>query len=1128
MSVCNKCQSVGLPIYPVRYAVAPDYVSVSLPTWAEKKELPDLSKQSKYALRTMRQGYLYVLLQYDNTLNLDIAVYKIDEQGGFWQQDTSQEKELLRLGCNIIKKQQSIPLSETNTSCDNRAHLSSNISFITINKPEQCETAWLAFSEHKWSYETLEQYLYFEDKRDVRMQVIKPKQWLLKQNNQDGIAIANVEAIGSTMDMLLLDNEIGSTNRAINSKQLLSSCNYHLSYPYLYTASPKKEEPISTSSLGVAPFKYDKSLFTKRNTLTKWPFIPTEMQNQEQGFVPTNYSTYLYKKMNSINRNNTGCPPMMVALIDSIGIAAELSSWGNNAINSVKKVMTERQRENAAFSGIQLLEETIKNSDYADNDDKFYQYIYRKNKAYLDAQAYINGLYVAHSNGIPEWRVEQKANGKRVLDIMNRSKTQPVRVIPPIVYGQYAYSVPSLENIYPEKFNAYNLKDDAVSELKLIESRSPIEDIGDEKYSHVFEEIFDLQDDSDRVKIKRLQSELTALKADFEVKAARYKEEWHEKNQTLKSGEQRWRKYQNCLNSDYETYKKDYAIFIDETDNYVSGLLDDLITWVNCFNKKSQFCVSLDIDDLERDSENYLAFANDILMTLGMQSESDKVNQLFTQLIEDTHLDGHNIIWSSVLAGRKLDKDAQRKCVNFLMTLNKNSLPSTMTFNQLLDKLQTVIDFYSGASIENNIVTNLTAGINGISESIFTESPSHQGADTTKEILTLLDAERGAIGEDNSPQAQITAAYIKPIKEASAAALIPLLKYLQHVGGNLSSEFAQAWFVASMPGHLSKTALSKLMASYDKFIDQLKRAMLKDIEAMSRKFAIGYQKLTELTKTVLSNKGVGGTLVGGMLVYQLFTMYTILSDRTLKTHAQQTKANLQLAVATTASISLTFRLAAVCGENGRLGESVIDRVKFLGNFVGSVSGIIKITSSLFWEDNKDKSVSEEGLYWLSTGAEIIGTVDLLLQLSKKSLIQVLENRFILINASLSASVISLSKSFVYQRFIILIVIIAINPWINLGLFFIQLVIELNKEDEMQIWLKRCRFGKAQYGLNDDYRYRYLTSEQEMKELRAIFEKFQRQAAEYQAEQDAIRAKADQKIIDSMVGPSDWQTLFNQR
>ncbi|WP_392552174.1 T6SS effector BTH_I2691 family protein [Orbus wheelerorum] len=1115
MSLCNKCQSKGLPIYPVRYAVAPDYTRVSLPVWAEKKQLPNLSKQTKYVLRTMRKGYLYVFSQYDNAaLELDLAIYAVDEQGGFWQQDISKELDLLQLSCNILEKQQPIPLSDTKTSCDNSAHSSSNIAFITINKPETCETVWLAFSEHKWSYETLEQYIYDKDKRNTRMQVIKPKQWLSVQNSQNGITIANEQTIATTMEMLLLDDAINNANTMMNDKPLLSSSNYPFSYPYLYANAPLKEEPISTSTLKTEPFKYNKLLFTKRNTLTPWPTVPVEMQGKYQQLLRTNYSTHLSNKMNSLGRNNTGCPPIMVALIDSIGITAELSSWGNNAINSVKKVITERQRENAACSGIQLLEQVIKNGDIVEGRSKFNNHIKRVNDTYLtNAKDYNEGdfatrrkLELAEAYGGVSWDAGQKAQGKSVVELFENS---------------YEFDNTSFPN-------SHSLKNNAISELYEIKMSYPIEELGAQKYRDTFYQIFQLKDDSDMAKITRLRNELNTLTAEFSIKADTYKQQWYRDNAPQLSGEQNWRKYQACLNSDYETYKKEYAIFIDDTDKYVSGLLDDLIVWVNCFSQKSQHPFSLAADDLERDSDNYLAFANDILMTLGMQAESDKVSQLFTQLIEDSVLDGHNIVWSSVLAGRKLDKAAQRKCVNFLLSLNKNSASSNMSYGQLLDKLSTVIDFYSGSSIENNTVINLAGSINAISEAVFTQPPeSHQGFDIAKEMASLLDGQRGAIGDDNSPQSQITAAYIKPIKEASAAALVPLLKYLQHVGGNLSSEFAQAWFVAAMPGRLSKTALNNLMASYNGFTLRLKEAMLKNIDTIGHKFAVGYQKLTDLTKNVLSSRFIGGTLVSGLLGYQLFTMYNLLSDRTLKTHTQQTKANLQLSIAAGTSISLSFRLVAVYGENNRLGESLLGNVKFLGNFFGLVSGLTKATS-IFWDDNKDKSAMEKGLYWASYSAEIIATLDLFLQLGKTNLIEVLNKRLLLVGSLLATTYVKSAIALTFERILMGAILFALNPWINLGLFFIQLVIEFNKEDDMQIWLRRCRFGQAQLGLDRDNGAHYTSSEQEVTELKAIFEKFQQQAAEYQAEQDAIAAKERQKEIDSLFTREAAQNLFNMR
>ena len=133
MSLCEKCRSCGLPIYPVRYAVSPAQMLTHLPKWAEKKELLSLNKDSKYVLRTTRKGYLYLFCQYeDNAIDLDVSVYKVDENGGFWQIDISKELDLLRFGDDIKNannEQQTIPLGDVETSCSNSAHEASNIAY---------------------------------------------------------------------------------------------------------------------------------------------------------------------------------------------------------------------------------------------------------------------------------------------------------------------------------------------------------------------------------------------------------------------------------------------------------------------------------------------------------------------------------------------------------------------------------------------------------------------------------------------------------------------------------------------------------------------------------------------------------------------------------------------------------------------------------------------------------------------------------------------------------------------------------------------------------------------------------------------------------------------------------------
>lgn len=1097
MGLCQKCRSVGLPIYPVRYAVAPEYVITSLPSWAENKQLPTLSKHSKYVLRTMRKGYLYVFCQYEGSgSDLDVLAYKVDEQGGFWQQDISKELDLLRFGESVDQEQQSVPLDDIQTTCDNSAHSASNIAFITLAKPEKCDMAWLAFSEHKWSAKTLKKYLNDKDKRNLRMQAIKPKQWLNSQESKNGITTANQEAIASTMEIQNIDDtlDMGKTNLPD-----LGSRNYAINFPYLFKNSPLDKVPLSESRIPDIPtFKYNSKLLKKRSTLNPWLKISKEIFDQTSS--NKSYSTHLNKKMKSVERNSTGSPPMMVALIDSIGIAAELSNWHNSSIYSVTQVEKERQRENAACRGIEILEDVIKNSDYSNNKQNYKEYIRNKNRKYLEDAKYYNRKDFTYDSSIlgevPQWGAEQKSQGQRVINIVNKSKQY---------LGSSQYVNPYLTDIERE---VNGIKSHAASVVQFVNENYPIEEIGEERHARVFQQIFALDKNSKMTEINELKAKLTVIEVEFRGKAEAYELSWHKENKTIESGQKSWQKYENCLSRHYRIYKQQYAIFLQESKNYITDLLDDLILWVDCSKQKEKHPLSLSADDFAQDSDDYLAFANDILMSLSMKGENKKVTQLFTQLMEDEALDGHNIVWSAVLADRKMDKTEQQKCVSLLLSLDKSGEFGANSCIELLNQLEKVVNFYQGESEESNALVELGNSFDSRLPEFMSSKNESNALEAVQEVLTAFETSRNTLLDDSSIDTEISASAFLSIKKASSAAVGVLLTYLRKIGGKLSSKFAQAFHIVSMPKRVSKSSIRIFIDKFTTWTTAIKTSMRLENGFNLVKV---WQGVNDKLKKFITNKKVGASFTGVILGIHLVKIYSIVTDDSFKTQAQQSREKMELTMAITASVSASFRLVVIYGENNCLSDKVLKNVNFLGNFFGFIYGVFSIVVN--WnEDTSDKQAFEVGLHDINLFSSFVSTVDLFLQMGKTSLIQVLDRGVASLGTLLAKRTLIGSFVTLGGRLTISVIALALNPWITLGIFFIQLVITLNKPDDMQKWLTSCCFGKGQNGLHDEHYYRYKTSKEEMDALEAIFEKYQQELEEYYAEQEAERAKRETPVI----------------
>lgn len=1127
MSLCEKCRSCGLPIYPVRYAVSPAQMLTHLPKWAEKKELLSLNKDSKYVLRTTRKGYLYLFCQYeDNAIDLDVSVYKVDENGGFWQIDISKELDLLRFGDDIKSannEQQTIPLGDVETSCSNSAHEASNIAFIVLTQPDKCDKAWLAYSEHKWSLDTLRKYLNEEDKRDIRMQVIRPKEWIQKQESANGITPVTKEAIASTIESQYIDYLLQPSD---TSNQFYGK--NPETFPYLYNHRDNNS-PISTSPIAAitesSVFEYDKSLFKRRTTLTPW--LNLSYYSKESSQLTEGYSAFIYRKIQSKQRNNTKAPAMMVALMDSIGIVAELSNWGNSALAAFKKVITERQWENSTCSSIEFFEQFIKNDDLNNNQQNFKKHIRQQNKKYLsDVEYYRKPIDPPSASGLPSstrripgWSTAEKAKGERVIKIVNQAKNY----IPYNPNFPYHYYVSDLE------IHLDLCKSKAKELVDFTEQNYLLKELGEDRYASILEDIFALSNRSETSKIEKLNNQCNLIRNELEVKAKDYEVNWHKQNGTEASAEKRWRKYKNrLLQSEagffaYDNYRKKYNQFLQESGSYVERLIEDLIKWIDCFKQKEKHPLSLAADDFAQDSDDYLAFANDILMTLGTHVDNDRVVKLFTQLITDQTLDAHNIVWSAVFAKRKLTKEQQQKYINLMHGLDKTTPMQREDYGQLLDKLSTVLSFSDEAeeSEESKIFEAWVDTLINFDFSILDEENKSYPLDLTKELASLFESQRNSLLNGNSTDAQITAMYIQPIKANILATSVVFLKYLQVQGGKISSAFAEAFFIATNPSpQLSKSALQRKMQAYYDWSNRLKRSVANNFNTAGTKLTIAYQNINQKMNGILSTTTAGKGLIGFMAFYQLKTLYEIISDDRYKTQAQQFEANYKLIMAATGIISLSFKFAIVHGENNQLNEKILNKFNFFGNIFGFISGVTQIAIS--WnEDTSNKTKEGKAFYWMGFISAIVSTVDILLQLGKKSLLQITDTSLKLITTALVEKYILGRLVSYVGRGVMLLFIIALNPWVSLGLFICQAIYELNEPDEIEEWLERCRFGEFQAFFHDKKSYNYKSQQQEVEAFKAILMKYEKEWVEAQQERQQIEMQKNQPVITS----GDWQNIL---
>ena len=137
-SGCKVCERKGLPVFPLRVAVVPQKMAGR--NWVPAVPDPNVELTGglfKYALRTLRMGYLYVLL---------------DKK--YWQAyEVTAEGYLRQITPSIMPEGDTVtPLAPV---CVKRGH---EIAASFINIDTAYSQAWLAFSSDPWSSDVLDKY----------------------------------------------------------------------------------------------------------------------------------------------------------------------------------------------------------------------------------------------------------------------------------------------------------------------------------------------------------------------------------------------------------------------------------------------------------------------------------------------------------------------------------------------------------------------------------------------------------------------------------------------------------------------------------------------------------------------------------------------------------------------------------------------------------------------------------------------------------------------------------------------------------------------------------------------------------------------------------------------------------
>jgi hypothetical protein len=299
---CKNCNKAGLAILPVRYAVVPDNVFTFLPPGLGNKVTDVKLAHHRYALRTLRQGFVYLFYEKNaRGIRNTWEMYSVTPNGTVWKQ----------LSLMTMQPKLEEP------ACSASGH---NIpaSVITIEKPEKCGKVWIAFSEHSWSPETFKEFASNLKLRDRRMQTIIPSMWVKNKTYRHGL-----EAAQSNIQTVIEYQDNFNT--------------YQLEPGALPIISQENGEHFPA---------------TLKKCSTRYPL---HMRKDQSKLVAD--------KMKQIGEHPNGhYPGMVMALWDAVGITHELNGFRNDVAGWIEKYNDERGLQLSAMQGIDAAQKALENN----------------------------------------------------------------------------------------------------------------------------------------------------------------------------------------------------------------------------------------------------------------------------------------------------------------------------------------------------------------------------------------------------------------------------------------------------------------------------------------------------------------------------------------------------------------------------------------------------------------------------------------------------------------------------------------------------------------------------------------------------------------------------------------------
>lgn len=306
---CENCNKSGLAILPVRYAVVPNNVDAALPDPLGNKVTDVKLKHHKYALRTLRQGFVYLFYEkHARGSQIKWEVYSVSEAGTLWKQYFTGGLKPVTVEPVCSRNGHNIPAS-----------------IISIEKPEKCGKVWLAFSDHAWSKETFTLFSSDEKLRDRRMQTFLPSVWIKAGGYRHGLP-ASKENIEKVIEYKENFNSTSLTGLPLGEISTVEG---------IYNAARLKMESTCHA------------LHLRKGESEKLAGL---------------------MQMVGEAKNAKANAPVIIALWDAFGITHELNGFRNEPAGWIKKYSEERELELTALQGIEGIRKTLENAAVANEE----------------------------------------------------------------------------------------------------------------------------------------------------------------------------------------------------------------------------------------------------------------------------------------------------------------------------------------------------------------------------------------------------------------------------------------------------------------------------------------------------------------------------------------------------------------------------------------------------------------------------------------------------------------------------------------------------------------------------------------------------------------------------------------